>query len=173
MDLTHFKPQSKLVIKETNITKPKFQVIDAHNHLADPFGGGWDKKPISQLLDQMDAAGITHYVDLDGGWGEDLLNFHLDTIKAAAPERFSIFGGIDWPKWAEMGDGFGDWQAERLRVQKARGATGLKVWKGFGLHVKDQHGTLAQIDDPRLDPIWQACAELDLPIVIHIADPVA
>ncbi len=57
--------------------------------------------------------------------------------------------------------------------KKIWGASGLKVWKGFGLHVKDQNGKLAEIDDCRLDPIWQACAELDLPIVIHIADPVA
>lgn len=173
MQLTNFKPQSKLVVKETLIEHPRFPVIDAHNHLAEPFGGGWDQKPISQLLDQLDQAGITHYVDLDGGWGEDILEHHLDTIKAAAPERFSVFGGINWAKWAEMGDAFPDWQADRLRVQKARGADGLKVWKGFGLHVKDQHGQLAGVDDARLGPIWQACAELDLPIVIHIADPVA
>jgi predicted TIM-barrel fold metal-dependent hydrolase len=173
MDLTDFKPQSKLVVKETRVDRPRFPAIDAHNHLAEPFGGGWDNKPIGQLLDQLDQAGISHYVDLDGGWGEDLLNKHLDVIKAPAPDRFSIFGGIDWAKWAELGDGFGDWQAERLRVQKARGASGLKVWKGFGLHVKDQNGVLVQVDDHRLDPIWQACAELELPIVIHIADPVA
>jgi predicted TIM-barrel fold metal-dependent hydrolase len=29
------------------------------------------------------------------------------------------------------------------------------------------------IDDERLDPLWAAAAELDLPVVIHIADPIA
>ncbi len=78
MELTDFKPKSKLVVKETVIDRPKFPVIDAHNHLAEPFGGGWDQKPINQLLDQLDQASITHYVDLDGGWGEEILIRHLE-----------------------------------------------------------------------------------------------
>jgi hypothetical protein len=173
MELTRYQPNSRLVVKQTIIEKPKFPVIDAHNHLAEPFGGGWDKKPVQQLVDQLDEAGVKHYVDLDGGWGEDILIRHLDTVKARAPERFSVFGGINWSKWAELGDAFPNWQAERLLVQKNLGASGLKVWKGYGLHVKDHLGHLVSVDDHRLDPIWQACAELDLPIVIHIADPVA
>jgi predicted TIM-barrel fold metal-dependent hydrolase len=173
MELTNYKPQSKLVTKQTLITRPKFPVIDAHNHLAEPYGGGWDVKPMDQLIDQLDQAGIIHYVDLDGGWGEELLNRHLDTIKAAAPERFTVFGGVDWSKWAEMGNRFPYWAAGQLRIQKVRGAGGLKIWKGLGLQVKDQTGSVVDVDDPRLDPIWQTCAELDLPIVIHIADPVA
>jgi predicted TIM-barrel fold metal-dependent hydrolase len=173
LELKDFKPCSKLVVKQTSIDRPKYPVIDAHNHLAEPFGGGWDKKPANELIDQLDAAGVIHYVDLDGGWGEDLLNRHLDTIEAAAPERFSVFGGVDWAKWSEMGDTFPDWAAGRVQVQKERGAAGLKVWKGFGLHVKDAQGRLVRIDDERLDPIWETCASLNLPIVIHIADPVA
>lgn len=173
MDLTTFKPKSKLVVKETHLSRPKFPVIDAHNHLTEPFGGGWDQKPVTQLLDQLDQAGIIHYVDLDGGWGEEILYRHLDTIKAVAPDRFSVFGGIDWAKWPEMGDRFPEWAANRLRIQKGRGANGLKIWKGFGLNVKDQNNMLVTVDDPRLDPVWQTCAELDLPIIIHIADPVA
>ena len=29
---------------------------DAHNHLGEPFGGGWDKKPVSELLAVLDEA---------------------------------------------------------------------------------------------------------------------
>ena len=28
-------------------------------------------------------------------------------------------------------------------------------------------------DDPRLKPVWETCAELDIPCLIHIGDPVA
>src|SRR6476659_11213601 len=90
MRLEDFKPQSKLVTGTTLVNKPKFPVVDAHNHLRDPFGGGWDKKPLSELLDLLDEACVTHYVDLDGGWGEDILYRHLDYFKARAPERFQI-----------------------------------------------------------------------------------
>ena len=56
MLLENFRPQSKLVTKTTLVNKPKFPVIDAHNHLGEPFGGGWDQKPLSELLDLLDEA---------------------------------------------------------------------------------------------------------------------
>ncbi len=173
MLLESFRPRSQLVSKTTSVDKPKFPVIDAHNHLAEPFGHGWDKKPINELLDLLDETGVTHYVDLDGGWGEEILYRHLEDFKAKAPERFQVFGGVDWSKWQGMGDGFVDWAANRLRVQKDAGAQGLKIWKPFGLHVKDHQGQLVKVDDARLIPIWEAAGELKLPVLIHVADPVA
>jgi predicted TIM-barrel fold metal-dependent hydrolase len=171
--LAAFKPSPKLVVKSTTVDKPRFPVIDAHNHLKSPFGGGWDKKPLSQLLDLLDEAQIQVYVDLDGGWGEPILNEHLDIFKNPAPERFCVFGGVDWSAWAAHGDTFGEWAAQRLREQAARGAQGLKIWKPFGLHVKDHNNLLVAVDDQRLDPIWATAAELGLPVLVHVADPVA
>jgi predicted TIM-barrel fold metal-dependent hydrolase len=171
--LRDFEPSPKLVVPETRVDTPRYQVIDAHNHLAAPFGGGWDKRPVAELLDLLDEAQVRVYVDLDGGWGEDILHRHLDHFKAAAPERFRVFGGVDWSAWPEHGDRFGEWAAERFRQQAARGAEGLKIWKPFGLHVTDQHGSLVSVDDARLDRLWQAAGELRLPVLIHVADPAA
>ncbi|KAB8141853.1 amidohydrolase family protein [Chloroflexia bacterium SDU3-3] len=171
--LEQFQPRPALVTKRTEVPAPKFPVIDAHNHLGPEFGGGWSRRPVEQLLEAMDAASVQLYVDLDGGWGEHILNERLEKFKARAPERFRIFGGVDWAQWAERGDGFGAWAAAQLRAQAARGAEGLKIWKPFGLHVRDHHGQLAAVDDPRLDPIWQTAGELNLPVMIHVADPVA
>ena len=173
MLLQNFRPQSKLVTKTTLVNKPRFPVIDAHDHLAEPFGGGWDHKPVAELLDRLDAAGVTHYVDLDGGWGEEILERHLDYFRNAAPDRFQIFGGVDWSQWQTMGDTFPEWAAKRLRAQKERGAQGLKIWKPLGLHVEDQDGKLVDVDDERLIPIWETAGELNLPVLIHVADPVA
>jgi predicted TIM-barrel fold metal-dependent hydrolase len=173
MELRNFQPRSKLVTKTTWVDRPKFPVVDSHNHLGDPFGGGWDKKPLSELLDLLDEVDVTHYVDLDGGWGEDILYAHLQHFKKGAPERFQIFGGVDWSKWESMGAAFPDWAAGRLKVQKDAGAQGLKIWKPFGLHVKDDQGHLVKVDDARLSPIWETACELGLPVLIHVADPVA
>ncbi len=173
MLLKNYRPKPKLVVKQTQVTRAKFQVIDAHNHLGELFGGGWDKKPLPGLLDQLDQAGVVAYVDLDGGWGEEILNEHLDLFKQPAPERFQIFGGVDWGKWAELGNAFPAWAANRLKIQKERGAQGLKIWKPFGLHVRDHLGALVSVDDTRLDPIWQTAGELGLPVLVHVADPVA
>jgi hypothetical protein len=157
LSLSDFIPRSQLVTKMTRVEKPRFPVIDAHNHLAEPFGGGWDRRPVSELLDLLDTADVRVYVDLDGGWGEDILNRHLDHFKNAAPERFIVFGGVDWSQWSEHGDHFGEWAAKRLREQVARGAQGLKIWKPFGLHVRDHNEALVAVDDPRLHahPDWQ------------------
>lgn len=173
MLLENFRPRSKLVTKTTLVPLPKFPVIDAHNHLGAEFGGGWDTRPVSELLDILASVQVTRYVDLDGGWGETLLQQHLDHFKAAAPDCFQVFGGIDWQRWADLGDSFPEWAAKRLEVQKGWGAEGLKIWKPIGLQVKDHRGVLVDVDDPRLDPIWQAAGELELPVMVHVADPVA
>jgi predicted TIM-barrel fold metal-dependent hydrolase len=173
MLLENFRPQSKLVTKTTLVSRPKYPVIDAHNHLGEPFGGGWDQKPLDELLALLDEANVTHYVDLDGGWGEEILDAHLRYFKERAPERFLIFGGVDWNRWLDMGDKFPEWAAKRLVAQKERGAQGLKIWKPFGLHVKDHHGQLVNVDDERLIPLWETAGELGLAVLVHVADPVA
>ena len=173
MKLSEFRPRPALVTRQTLIERPRFPVIDAHNHLGPEFGGGWAQRPIEELLAAMDAANVTTLVDLDGGWGEPILYERLDAIKAKAPERFRMFGGVDWSAWPEHGDRFGEWAAARFRAQVARGADGLKIWKPFGLHVRDKHGELVKVDDPRLDPLWATAGELNVPVMIHVADPVA
>ncbi len=173
MQLTDYRPRSALVTKITPILQPRFPVVDAHNHLGEAFGGSWEKRPASEVLDVLDAAGVRIYVDLDGGFGEHYLHHHLDHFKAVAPERFRIFGGVNWAAWPEQGNRFGEWAAAQLRAQAARGADGLKVWKPFGLQVRDHLGALVPVDDPRLDPLWAAAGELRLPVVVHVADPVA
>lgn len=173
MLLENYHPRSKLVTRSTRVERPKYPVVDAHNHLAEPFGGGWDKKPLRELIDLLDEANVVHYVDLDGGWGEEILYQHLRYFKQPAPDRFRVFGCVDWSQWGSRGDGFPDWAAHRLRVQKEAGAQGLKIWKPFGLHVKDHQGRLVKVDDARLTPIWETAGELGLPVVIHVADPMA
>jgi predicted TIM-barrel fold metal-dependent hydrolase len=171
--LRDYEPRSRLVLTETSVPKPRHPVIDAHNHLGETFGGGWINSPVEQLLDVLDEVGVKTLVDMDGGWGEPILERHLDHFKAAAPERFVHFGGVAWERWAEMGEGFADWAAARLEAQARRGAQGLKIWKSLGLNVRDQERHLVQVDDPRLDPLWDAAAVLHLPVTIHVADPVA
>ncbi len=173
MLLNDYRPRPKLVTKTTYVTRPRFPVIDAHNHLNDEFGHGWIHRPVEELLAALDEAGVTALVDLDGGWGEQILYEHLDHLMPAGSDRFLVFGGVDWQAWPEHGNRFGEWAAGRLRIQAQRGAAGLKIWKPFGLHVRDQGGRLVSVDDERLDALWETAGELHLPVTIHIADPAA
>ncbi len=171
MRLSDYRPTSKLVAAETGILRPRCPVIDAHNHLDALFGGGWIDRPLEQITAALDEAGVTHLADMDGGWGEEILQRHLDKLSPAG--RFAVFGGVDWSRWPELGGGFPEWAARRLEAQQRMGAAGLKVWKPFGLAVRDEHGRLVDVDDARLDPLWQTAAALRLPVLIHVADPVA
>jgi len=171
--LRDYVPRSRLRVSETRIEYPRFPVIDAHNHLGEIFGGDWCNRPISELLDVLDEAEVQILVDLDGGWGEEILNRHLDHFKSAAPDRFLHFGGVDWSQWSQLGARFGETTAKKIRSQVERGAQGLKIWKNIGLKVWDHNNQLVAIDDERLIPIWETVAELHIPVIIHIADPVA
>ena len=173
MLLDEYQPQPKLVTRVTEVSKPRYPVIDAHNHTGEEFGGGWVRRSVSEFVDVLDAANVTQIVDLDGGWGEDILQHRLDKFKAVIPERYLVFAGVNWAAWLGKGDAFGEWAAERLREQVRWGAQGLKIWKLFGLHVCDQNDRLVPLDDARLDPLWETAAELNLPVLLHVADPVA
>jgi hypothetical protein len=173
MQLEDYKPVTKLVTKTTSIAQPRFSVIDFHNHLAAPFGGGWDKKPIEPLIQRLDDSGIECLIDLDGGWGETIFHEHLARFKGAHPDRFRIFSGIEWPEWEKHGNGFGEWAARKLEEHFRQGSDGLKLWKNFGLSITDQNGKRVPINDERLQPVWETAGKLGLPVLIHSADPVA
>lgn len=171
MLLEEYRPHPALVTRFTQVLRPRFPVVDAHNHLA--LGSSWADRPVTDLVRAMDEAGVRVFVDLDGGWGEEILDHRLGKYKQAIPERYLAFAGVNWARWAEEGNHFPDWAAARLREQARRGAQGLKIWKPFGLTVKDHRDERVPVDDPRLDVLWETAGELDLPVTIHVADPVA
>lgn len=101
MFLANYRPKPALVTRVTDIRSPKFLIFDAHNHLGSDFGGGWDKKPVSELIDVLDQANVRYFVDLDGGWGEKILERHLDHFKAADPDSFFHYAGVNWSTWRD------------------------------------------------------------------------
>src|SRR5215207_9796548 len=163
-----------LQVQEHEVLRPRFPVIDAHNHLGDAFllwSDDWLSQPVSQLVATMDDASVRAIVDLDGRWG-NRLRAELTRYQEPYPHRFAVFSGIDYDNFA-TDPSFGETEAKRLRESVALGARGLKVWKRLGLRLRDTEGKLIPVDDPRLDPLWAAAGELNVPVLIHIADPVA
>jgi predicted TIM-barrel fold metal-dependent hydrolase len=171
LSLAEFRPRSSLRAPAHEIRAPRFPVIDAHNHLGSLFGGDWATRAPSDLITTLDEAGVEMIVDLDGGQG-DALTAEIERWQTAFPGRVAVFAGLDYDLWASD-PAFGETEAARLRDSAARGARGLKVWKVLGLRARDPAGRLVLVDDLRLDPLWAAAAELSLPVVIHIADPIA
>lgn len=169
--LADYRPRTALRLPRHDVLRPRFPAIDAHNHLGSDFGGDWSGRSADDLLSTLDEAGVEALIDLDGGFG-DPLSREIERWQAPAPGRLVVFAGLDYDGWASD-PGFGESEARRLHDSAARGARGLKVWKLLGLRARDPAGRLVAVDDERLDPLWSTAAELDLPVVIHIADPIA
>ncbi len=170
--LSDYDPSANLVTDSHPRKRAKFPAIDAHNHLGRwlTADGSWAIQDVPALLQLMEACNIHAIVNLDGMW-EGELEANLDRYDRAYPGRFYTFAQSDWGL-VQYAD-FGSRMANQLVDSVRRGARGLKVWKKLGLEYRDADGQLIPIDDRRLDDLWTAAGELHVPVLIHIADPVA
>lgn len=137
-------------------------IIDVHVH-SSPDGVGH----LERLMKQY---GIRHVVNLSGG--HPLMG--LDEQVAAAlraPGKITIFTTLAYEQ--SRYDGYGMRMASLLRLAHARGARGLKIAKVLGLGLRDRAGHLIAVDDPALDPVFEAAGELGMPVAIHTGDPEA
>jgi predicted TIM-barrel fold metal-dependent hydrolase len=177
--LDQFRPVPMLNVPAHLLPQARFPVVDVHLHPRIRLHS------VPELLNEyvklMDAQNIAVSVSLDGGMGDDFLE-HRKYLWTGYRDRFVIFANVDWRGKAGEKD-YANWDCHRpdfarrmaaeLATCKQRGASGLKIFKNFGLEYRNPDGSLLKIDDPRWEPIWQACGELELPILIHVADPKA
>jgi predicted TIM-barrel fold metal-dependent hydrolase len=144
-------------------------VIDVHNHVNDAQGIEDPMLP-QRVIEVMDNTNVKTVVILTGMWGEKLQRV-LDTMVKPYPGRFIVFSQIDWSKIDDPN--FSQEMVAQLDDAVSRGARGLKILKDLGLGVKDKTGKLISVDDPRLDPIFEECSRLGIPVSVHVSDPEA
>lgn len=174
-----FRPKSTLNVPQTDLRHARFPVVDAHTHFRYRLRGS--SAMLDDFVELMDRNNIAVCVSLDGRLGDEFRE-HAEFLWTRYPDRFLIFANVDWigdgdpddpATWACHRADFGRRMAEQLAAAKRLGASGLKLFKQFGLGYRNPDGSLIEIDDPRWDPIWRACGELGLPVIIHTADPPA
>jgi predicted TIM-barrel fold metal-dependent hydrolase len=170
-----------LQVLETHVPRSRFPLIDIHTHISVSAKSkhGVEIVPERQylgtpdeLLSVMDRTNIRSMVNLTGGYGAGLtetikrydLAFH-DRFYTFTEPSYSLFLDPDYPKL----------QAQAIEQAHQDGARGLKILKTLGLYLRANitSGTLVKIDDPRFDPMWDTCGQLNMPVAIHISDPVA
>jgi predicted TIM-barrel fold metal-dependent hydrolase len=118
----------------------------------------------------LEGHGLGRVVNLSGGWAGEGLEETLQSSKMTSG-YYVIFANIDFegigtPKWAAR-------EVAQLERAKALGARGVKIAKNLGLGVKFPDGRRVPVDDPVLDPVFDAMARLHMPLAIHTGDPKA
>jgi predicted TIM-barrel fold metal-dependent hydrolase len=169
--LVDYRPVRKLRVAEHRVERPRFPVIDAHNHLGPGFSAGWHARPVAELLAALDEAGVEMVVDVDVEQRVGLRE-RMARYGARHPTRFVHFTGLAYDEWSERPD-FGELEAQQLVEAARQGARGIKAWKPLGLRARDPQGRVVAVDDERLDAVWAAAARLGLPVLVHVADPIA
>tara|TARA_B100001123_G_scaffold278658_1_gene310187 strand:+ start:4298 stop:5419 length:1122 start_codon:yes stop_codon:yes gene_type:complete len=165
-DLTveEYTPRSTLVVEEHPVLRAKYPVIDVHSHHWSLSSNQW-----AQILSEMDQLNLQVLVNLSGGSGSGLQR-KIETIEASdAPNRMVHFANLDFD--GGLYPGFGKAAAEQLETDVHAGAVGLKFFKNFGIDVRDRSGRRVPVDHSELDPVFEKCAELDIPVLIHVGEP--
>jgi predicted TIM-barrel fold metal-dependent hydrolase len=126
---------------------------------------------LDNLLEEMDKLNMVVMVNLSGrgGGSTEHLEQALKNVKKYNDKRFIVFTNMDF-----SGIDDPDWQSSMLKQLEddvKKGANGLKIYKTLGTSTKDSKGQRVKIDDPRIDPIWEKCGALGIPVLIHSADP--
>ncbi len=164
-----YRPRSTLVTTEHAVPKAKYPAIDYHGH---PTGGAiTTPEGLEQLGDALDRIGVQVIVAANNISGDNLARtLALVSASPRMKDRVRVltgvgFSGVGSPGWAERA-------VAQLEADAKAGAVGIgEIGKGLGLSTTKADGSRLRIDDPALDPVWQAAARLGLPVFIHTADP--
>jgi predicted TIM-barrel fold metal-dependent hydrolase len=164
LKLKDFHPVSIYKTPQVKIEKAKYPVIDFHSHDYAKSNAGVD-----EWVKTMDETGIAKTMILTYSTGArfDSMVEKYGRYK----DRFAVWCGFDYTGYDKPG-----WQqhalAELERCHK-KGAVGVGELgdKGLGeLYSRPVPGYGLHIDDPRMKPLLAKCAELHMPVSIHVAE---
>jgi len=181
LDLSEFEPETMLEVKKTRVERSRYPVIDVHAHMsfsAKVVNGvhlGAERQylgTVEELIPVMDRKNIRILNNLTAGFGAGL-DEAIARYDKAYPGRFCSFTEPSYGQFLEPN--YPQLQAEAIEQAKRSGAKGLKLLKTLGLFLRENisTGELVKIDDPRFDPMWETCGSLNMPVGLHISDPVA
>jgi predicted TIM-barrel fold metal-dependent hydrolase len=159
-------------VKFPDLWRSQHLIIDLHQHI------DCTTQRLARAVKIMDAAGVGIGVNLtagtvtpptNGGPSEFEQNKRL--ADALFPGRFLQYVNLDYKDWDQPD--FSARAVKQIEEGYRLGAAGFKEWKRLGLYLHDGQGKLLKVDDPKLDPVWERCGELNLPVSVHVADPKA
>jgi len=165
-NIREYKPHSTLVVTQHPVPRAKYPVIDIHSHQPAPIS----PPQLETVVKSMDPLNLRILVNATGATGDRLVQSVTALRNSPYRDRMVMFTNISFRE--PVGPGFGQKVATQIEQDVKNGALGIgEIMKEFGLRAKKTDGTRLRIDDPELDPIWDAAARLNVPVLIHTADP--
>jgi predicted TIM-barrel fold metal-dependent hydrolase len=161
-----YAPKSSIAARETFIARARDPVIDVHAHV-----NANTPAEVKAWVRTMDEVGIETTIILTGATGakfDGLVELYLKPY----PTRFQLYCGLDTTHF-EQADYPQRAVAELVRCYR-KGARGVGELtdKGYGMSGDSTLPRTQRLhpDDPRLDAFWKKCADLKIPVNVHIAD---
>jgi len=164
--LKDFEPKSIFNVPVTEITRARFPVIDVHAHQ----NAAPTVEAIGEWVETMDRYGIEKTIILSTTTGAQFDSIY--SLYSRFGERFEIWCGFDYTGYDQPG--FGPAAVRELERCYRMGARGVGELgdKGRGMYFsRPVKAWGMHCDDPRMKPLYEKCAELKMPVNIHIADP--
>ncbi len=165
--IVDYRPRSTLVTPVHMVKSAKYPAIDYHGH---PQGLLNSPESVAGLIAQLDSLNVRMMVAADNMSG-DRITRAMAAVNANPKnkDRVRVLAGIDF---RNVGPGWAEKAVAQLEADVKAGAVGVgEIAKSLGLSIRKADGTRLKIDDPDLDPVWDACARLGIPVFIHTADP--
>jgi len=162
--LKDFDPVSVYQVPRTAVKRAKYPVIDVHSHpRAD------SEAEIARWVTLMDRMNIQKTIIMTYATGARFDSIYA--LYSQYPDHFDVWCGFDYTGYDQPG--YGPAAVAELERCVQVGATGVGELgdKGKGLFYGDPQAWGMHPDDPRMDPLFEKCAELGLPVNIHVADP--
>ena len=140
-----------------------FKKIDFHSHYT------FDRDFLLPLLKKWNMQTVLVDVPKEDLVENDTMWTALKKQYKKHPEQFFLCTGfessnIDDPEFADK-------IIAKLEDDFANGARMVKVWKIHGMVTKDSSGHYIQIDDERIQPIWNHLSQKGIPVLAHIGEP--
>ncbi len=165
--IVDYRPRNTLKVPEHKVPKAKFPAIDYHAHVSQFLSNAEELAKLGGFMDDLNLGMMVVADNISG----DRLKSAVALVKASPKmkDKVRILTGINF---RDVGPGWAAKAVAQLEADVAAGAVGVgEIGKGFGLSTKKADGTLLKIDDPELDPVFEAAGRLNIPVFVHTAEP--
>jgi predicted TIM-barrel fold metal-dependent hydrolase len=160
--LKDYQPHSIFKIPQTRVEKAHYPAIDMHSH-----NYAATDADIERWVETMDQVGVEKTIILSGNVGAK-----FDQVLARYskfPGRFEVWCGLDYTGFDQPG--YGPAALAELERCQAAGAEGVGELSDKGRGLGSTTNTFGMhIDDPRIDVLLEKCAQLHMPINIHVGE---